>query len=70
MVDFDLNVAGDFYITLVFSTAFDPKTRNGYYRNTEELMLATATSIPEPGTLALLGIGPLILGISRKKCQT
>ena len=66
-LDFDLNVDGDFYISLVFSSAFDPNSANGWYRNTQEFMLATATSIPEPGVLALLGIGLLTIVLSQRR---
>ena len=67
MIEFDLDVNGDFYITLVFSTAFDSKTKERWYQNTAEYMLATATSVPEPGTLALFGFGLLLLAFSRRR---
>ena len=67
MIEFDLDVDGDFYITLVFSTAFDSKTKERWYQNTAEYMLATATSVPEPGTLALFGFGLLLLAFSRRR---
>lgn len=66
-VDFDLNIDGDFYISLVFSSAFDENSRDGWYRNTQEFMLATATAIPEPGVLALLGIGLLTVALSQRR---
>lgn len=67
LIELDLNVAGDFYMTLVFTTVFDQATNYGNYTNSEEFLLATATSIPEPGTLALLGAGLLLLAISQRR---
>ena len=67
MIEFDLDVDGDFYITLVFSTAFNNYTKERWYQNTAEYMLATATSVPEPGTLALFGFGLLLLAFSRRR---
>ena len=66
MIDFDLTVSGDFYVILVFSTAFNPDV-SGSFRNTREYMLATATSVPEPGTLALFGAGLIMLGFGVRR---
>lgn len=65
---FDILTNGAFYLELIFSSAFDNENApSGWYRNTAESLRATAVSVPEPETLALLGLGLLILGYKRRR---
>lgn len=61
------NIEGPFNIRLVFESGFDDDSPYGYYRNTSENFLASVTSVPEPSTLALLGMGLLMMGITRAR---
>lgn len=65
--NFDLTVSGSFYITLVFNSLFDPDTPKGTYTNTQEHLLATVTSVPEPGTLVLFGAGLVLFGFAARR---
>lgn len=70
-LSFDLDISGPFYLHLTFTTAFNERSGNGTYTNTAEYLYATATtSVPEPGTLAMLGTGLLLLGFSRRRKST
>ncbi len=63
---FDFNTTGEFYVHLTFGTEFnDPPHRR--YRNTLESIYGSAVSVPEPGTLALLGAGLLLLAFSQRR---
>jgi hypothetical protein len=64
-----------YYTKLTFRTAFNQAPR-GTYVNTIERMLATMSavvppaSVPEPGTLSLLGAGLLLIGgVARRRRQ-
>ena len=58
----NLDISGDFDVEFIFTTQFAEGTE-GRYRNTVESLRATAVSVPEPGTLALLGAGLLLLAV-------
>ena len=60
-------ITGPFHILLVFESSFDVNSPYGNYGNTSENLLATVSSIPEPSTLALLGIGLLMMGMTSVK---
>lgn len=67
MIDIDND---PFYARLSFATDFlTANAPYGTYLNTQEALLATVVSVPEPATLSLLGMGLLVLGFSvrRKK---
>lgn len=67
-LNFDFASDGAFYLQLTFGSQFDAElTPNGWFGNTKESLLATAISVPEPGSLALLGLGMVALGISRRR---
>jgi len=61
-----LDVDGPVYFSLIFGTGFDDAPHYAY-RNTLESIRGTAVSVPEPGTLALLGAGLLILAFSQRR---
>lgn len=63
---FDFNTTGEFYVHLVFGTKFDDAPHRRYY-NTLESIYGAAVSVPEPGTLALLGASLLLLAFSQRK---
>lgn len=63
---FDFNTTGEFYVQLVFGTEFENAPR-GRYRNTLESIYGSAVGVPEPGTLALLGAGLLLLAFSQRR---
>jgi hypothetical protein len=59
-----------FYVQLHFTSKFLGGTPSGTYTNTVETVRATIAPVPEPRTLATLGLGMLSLGIvSRRKSQ-
>lgn len=57
-------IEGAFHIRLVFESSFNDDSPYGNYRNTSENLLATVSTIPEPSTLALLGVGLLMMGMT------
>ena len=57
-----------FYVQLHFTSSFLSTTPSGTYANTIETVQATIKPVPEPLTLATLGLGLLAIGIlSRRK---
>jgi len=57
-----------FYVTLHFSSQFLGGTPSGTYANTIETVRATIRPVPEPFTVATLGVGMLALGaLARRK---
>jgi hypothetical protein len=59
-----------FYVTLHFTSKFQNGTPTGTYTNTVETVRATIRPVPEPFTVATLGVGMLALGIlARRKNQ-
>jgi len=59
-----------FYVKLHFTSKFLGDTPSGTYANTVETVRATISPVPEPMTLATLGLGMLALGIfARRKSQ-
>ena len=62
----DLFVSGDFDILYTFTSQFADWV-TGHFWNTPEDIRARAYSVPEPGTLALLGAGLLLLAASRRR---
>ena len=64
----DIDTDGEFYVHMTFGTEFDPEsTPNWRFGNTLESVKVTAVTVPEPGTLALLGAGLLLLAFSRRR---
>ncbi len=64
LLSFDLGVLSETQLWLRMDF------RAKYYwkgRNTPEYLIATVTSVPEPGTLGLLGVGLLGLAFSRRR---
>ena len=57
-------VEGAIHLRFVFESIFDVNSPYGNYRNTSENLFASVSSIPEPSTLALLGIGLLMMGVT------
>lgn len=61
----------DFYLRLVMGTAFTYGYYGATYTNTEEHLLATIVSVPEPSTLFLFGTGLLLVaGYRRRQMQS
>ena len=56
----------DQYIALVFANSNAPSTGTGNTVDIDNLTVTTAASIPEPSSLALLGLGSLFL-VSRRR---
>ena len=55
------------YSALLVVYTFGGDPANGYLRAVDNVSLSGPTNVPEPGTLALFGLGLLGLGFSRRK---